>query len=157
MNTLQQIESQISALNDLIRINNDRIKGYKKRIDFAMDSDLDEAFSAFIYQSRKFVNELTLYVRRLGGQPADGTSLPGKFYLAWTDIRSNFVKKDRDSLIDYTKFSEEVAASAYSKALKDGDIVWSDWKMVVMLLRHLRLLNNAFHQAQHLRSRPVAS
>jgi len=53
MGILQHIEHQISALNDLVKINNDRIAGYEKATDGTEDEDLKILFAEYIEQSKK--------------------------------------------------------------------------------------------------------
>jgi len=48
MGILQHIEHQISALNDLVKINNDRIAGYEKGIEGTEDADLKALFAKYI-------------------------------------------------------------------------------------------------------------
>jgi len=117
-------EQQISALNDLIRINNDRITGYKKRMDIRIDDELEFMFLQFIFQSKQNIEELIKYVWSLGGKPADGKSLSGKFYHAWIDFKFNLTKQPRHIMLDYCENSEDVAKSAYSKALEDKGLSW---------------------------------
>jgi len=53
MGILQHIEHQISALNDLIKYNHDRITGYEKGIEGTTDDDLKTLFAEYIEQSKK--------------------------------------------------------------------------------------------------------
>ena len=136
METPQDTAPQISALNDLIRINNDRITGYKKRMVITLDDDLDFLFSQFIYQSQQNVDELTDYILLLGGVPADGNCLSGKFYHSWTDFRSLSYQQDRQTILDYCEYGEDVAKSAYQKALEGTDFAWNK-KIAIVLARQL--------------------
>ena len=133
METLKHTAHQVSALNDLIRINNDRITGYKKRMDITLDDDLDDLFAQFIYESHQNIDELTRYIYRLGGKPADGTTLSGKFYHAWMDFKSTPYRQSRQTMLDYCEYGEDVAKSAYQKAIDDKEIDWD--KKIVYLLR----------------------
>lgn len=47
---------EIEVLNDLIKINNDRIEGYKHAIEETktMDSDLRRTFEVFIHDSEQY-------------------------------------------------------------------------------------------------------
>jgi hypothetical protein len=62
MGTLQHVQHQISALNDLIKINNDRITGYQKAIEGADDASLKGVFEGYADQSRGYVNQLNDYM-----------------------------------------------------------------------------------------------
>lgn len=127
------MEYQVSALNDLIRINNDRITGYKKRMDITLDDDLDYLFSKFIYQSRQNIYELMQYIYLLGGKPADGTTLSGKFYHAWMDFKSANYRQSRPTMLDYCEYGEDVAKSTYQEALDDKEINWN--KKIINVLK----------------------
>ena len=61
-------EKTAEVLNDLIRINNDRIKGYEKAADEtkAKDTDLQAVFRQMAAESRSYVNDLRQYVDTSG-------------------------------------------------------------------------------------------
>jgi uncharacterized protein (TIGR02284 family) len=138
MGLLQHIEHQISAINDLIRINNDRITGYEKAIEGTEDNDLKISFAEYIEESKNNIAGLTDHLHFLGGQPATGTSIPGKFYHAWIDIRSKFSKKDRQSILSDCEYGEDIASGAYRKALDDKELIWKDEKVVTLLSNQLK-------------------
>jgi uncharacterized protein (TIGR02284 family) len=137
MGTLQHIQHQISALNDLIRINNDRITGYQKAIEGTADASLKTVFEGYVDQSKGYINQLNDYIHLLGGQPTDGTTLSGKFYHAWMDVKSAFSKKDNHSILSDCENGEDVAKSAYRKALDDKELIWEDEKLVALLNNHM--------------------
>ncbi|MGI8601319.1 MAG: ferritin-like domain-containing protein [Chitinophagaceae bacterium] len=112
-------EKVTSILNDLIRINNDRISGYEKGIDELKpeDADLTVLFRRYIQESRQFANELTQEVQRLGGDPADGTTNSGKIYRVWMDLKAVVSGKDRKTVLDNCEFGEDAAQKAYDMAL----------------------------------------
>ncbi len=117
-------EKVTSILNDLIRINNDRISGYEKGIDELKpeDADLTVLFRRYIQESRQFANELTQEVQRLGGDPADGTTNSGKIYRVWMDLKAVVSGKDRKTVLDNCEFGEDAAQKAYDMALNsDAD------------------------------------
>ena len=88
MGILQHIEHQISALNDLVKINNDRVTGYEKAIEGVTDPDLKMLFTEYIDDSKKYIAELRDHLHVLGGDPSTGTTLAGKFYHTWIDVKS---------------------------------------------------------------------
>src|SRR4051812_42616289 len=99
MGVLQHIQHQISAINDLIKINNDRIAGYQKALEGTDDEGLTLLFNEYIDQSKNYVNELRVYIHVLGGSPADGTTLSGKFYHTWMDVKAAFINKDKHGVL----------------------------------------------------------
>ncbi len=112
-------DNLIEVLNDLIRINNDRIEGYDKAMSNAenIDVDLKAIFSRMADQSRNNVNELTQEVMRQGGEPATGTTASGAIYRTWMDVKNVFTGKDRTSLLESCEFGEDAAQKAYESAL----------------------------------------
>lgn len=125
MATTNTAEHEISALNDLIKINNDRIVGYQKGLEGTQDADLKTLFSGYIAQSKKNATQLEALVITLGGEPTDATTNAGKFYHAWMDVKSAFTGKDRHSILADCEYGEDVAKKAYKAALSDSDLSWT--------------------------------
>lgn len=119
----QKQEQLVEILNDLVRINNDRIEGYEKAIEELEDTDLDlqEMFRAHASSSREYVRELSLVIHRLGGTVATSTTTSGKIYRTWMDIKSAFTgdSKTRLSVLESCEYGEDAALSAYESALGD--------------------------------------
>ncbi|RYE36108.1 MAG: PA2169 family four-helix-bundle protein [Sphingobacteriaceae bacterium] len=124
MATTETAENQISALNKLIKINNDRAEGYKKGLEGTQDADLKTLFTGYVAQSQKNSAELEGFVKSLGGEPADSTSISGDLHHAWMDVKSTFTGKDRHSVLADCEAGEDVAKKAYKEALGDTDISW---------------------------------
>ena len=112
-------EKVTSILNDLIRINNDRVTGYEKAIDELKDEDADlkTLFGRYVNESREYAQELTTEVSRLGGNPADGTTNSGKVYRVWMDLKAAIAGKDRQTILNNCEFGEDAAQKAYDTAL----------------------------------------
>jgi uncharacterized protein (TIGR02284 family) len=113
-------EKTAEVLNDLVQINNDRIEGYEraaKETD-TEDADLRDLFLNMASESRQYVNELSKYVVRKGEEPAEGTTLRGKIYRAWMDVKATFTGKDRKAILASCEFGEDAAQRAYDEALK---------------------------------------
>lgn len=106
-------------LNDLIRINHDRVVGYEKAIDELKDEDADlkVLFQRYITESRQYGQELTTEVTRLGGDPAEGTTNSGKVYRVWMDLKSAVTGHDRKTVLQNCEFGEDAAQKAYDMAL----------------------------------------
>ncbi len=114
------MESEI--LKDLIRINNDRIAGYREALDElgSGEDDLRAVFSDMIQESEQHVAELS---REVGENPADDTTTAGKLYRAWSELRGFFSGKDRKSILEGCESTEDAALKAYADALgPEGDI-----------------------------------
>ncbi|MCF2442327.1 PA2169 family four-helix-bundle protein [Dyadobacter sp. CY345] len=126
-------ENLIETLNDLIRINNDRIDGYEKAIKETddIDVDLQGLFQKMANESREYVSELTSEVAGLGGDVATGTTNSGKIYRVWMDIKATFSGHDRQSVLESCEYGEDAAQEAYDDALAtDADLPVSIRQMI---------------------------
>ncbi len=113
------MEKVIGIINDLIRINHDRVVGYEKAVDELKneDADLKVLFQKYITESRQYAQELTQEVTRLGGDPAEGTTNSGKIYRVWMDLKAAITGKDRETILNNCEFGEDAAQKAYDMAL----------------------------------------
>jgi uncharacterized protein (TIGR02284 family) len=155
MGVLQHIQHQISALNDLIKINNDRIAGYEKANEATDETGLNLLFNEYIDQSKNYVSEIRDYIHVLGGSPTDGTTLSGKFYHAWMDVKAAFINKDRHGILADCEYGEDVAKKAYRSALDDKELIWEDDKVVDLLTNQLEGLKIAHDTVKSLRDAAV--
>jgi uncharacterized protein (TIGR02284 family) len=113
-------EKNNEILNDLIRINNDRATGYEKAAGEteAADQDLRSIFNSMSSESHAYASELGRYVMQSGGDPTDSTTVSGKIYRVWMDIKATFTGKDRKSILESCEFGEDAAQKAYKEALQ---------------------------------------
>ena len=107
----------ITALNELIEINNDRIEGYKTAIKETTDSNLRATFLELTATSEKNLSELIEAVYNLGGKPEEGTKTSGKIYRIWMDARAALTGGDRHQILSSCEYGEDVALSAYEHVL----------------------------------------
>ncbi len=121
------------VLNDLIKINNDRTKGYVNAGEEvkSIDVDLQATFNKMADQSRKFAAALTQEVGRLGGEAATGTSTSGAIHRAWLDVKGTFSGKDRQAILDSCEFGEDTAQKAYKTALGSDAEMSADTRQLI--------------------------
>ncbi|HEV8081552.1 MAG TPA: PA2169 family four-helix-bundle protein [Chitinophagaceae bacterium] len=121
------------VLNDLIKINNDRVQGYDKAAEDikSYDVDLQPIFSKMANDSRKYVAELTNEVERLGGEPATGTTGSGKIHRTWMDVKATFSGKDRQSMLESCEFGEDASQKAYREALASDAEISADTRQLI--------------------------
>jgi uncharacterized protein (TIGR02284 family) len=110
------------TLNDLIEINNDRVEGYEKASMQTTDEDLRSVFTNMASQSRRLADELKQLVRGEGEDPAQGTTMRGKIYRTWMDVKATFTGNNRKSLLASCEYGEDAAQRAYESALKEKDV-----------------------------------
>ncbi len=113
-------EETIEIINDLVKINNDRISGYEKALENTEtpDAELRTLFTRMMEESYEYNRELSEHVVRLGGEPATETTVPGKIYHAWMDVKATFSGIDTKSTLAACEFGEDAAQKAYAKALE---------------------------------------
>jgi uncharacterized protein (TIGR02284 family) len=113
--------TSVEILNDLIRINNDRIEGYEKAEKELKDEDADlkSIFTRMKGESKNYVIELTTMVREQGGEPATGATGAGKLYRTWMDLKATFSGKDRHAILSSCEYGEDAAQRAYEMALSN--------------------------------------
>jgi uncharacterized protein (TIGR02284 family) len=118
------MEKNTEVLNDLIKVNNDRLKGYEKAAAETNEKDVDlrRLFRDMAAESRELGTELERYVKNGGDSPADGTTIYGDIYRGWMDVKATFTGKDRKAILAACEFGEDAAQRAYEKALKETDL-----------------------------------
>lgn len=123
---MNEKKEQIELLNDLIKINNDRIKGYENALEDLKKADkpmlkenLNQLFLSFIDQSRKCRNELGNEVQSLGGKMEEDTTTSGKIYRGWMSVKAAFTGHDTKSILASCEFGEDAAQKAYHEALSE--------------------------------------
>jgi len=111
-------------LNDLVKINNDRIAGYQRAISESKDLDIDlkAIFEGMAQQSAAYKAELTEQIEKNGGVVEDDTTTSGKIYRAWMDIKASMTDSDRHSILASCEFGEDAAQRAYESALSSDDL-----------------------------------
>ncbi len=127
-------EKTAEVLNDLIRINNDRIEGYNKAADEteSQDVDLQAIFRQMSAESRSYVNDLSKYVVNSPSSPETDTTLKGKIYRAWMDVKATFTGKDRKAILASCEFGEDAAQKAYDTALSSDAELSTEIRQLIM-------------------------
>jgi uncharacterized protein (TIGR02284 family) len=113
-----------NVLNDIIQINNDRIEGYEKAANHIKESEADlyNIFNAMALQSRQFVTELRMQPNQSTDVSDDETTVRGKIYRAWMDVKDKFSSNDRKAALESCEFGEDAALRAYDAALEEQDV-----------------------------------
>jgi uncharacterized protein (TIGR02284 family) len=117
---MENNKQTIDTLNDLIRINNDRIVGYERAIKETTekDADLKVLYASMIAESHKIKIALAMEVQVLGAEIDKGTTTGGKIYRAWMDVKAVFTGHDRHAVLANCEAGEDAAQAAYKTALQ---------------------------------------
>jgi len=116
--------SHVEALNDLIQINRDRVKGYERAI-----KDLQETYSPatiekfrmYKQDSERFVSELSQQVRMFAGEPATTSTIGGTIHRAWMDLKTSLSIHQKEAALESCIFGDEAAIKAYESVLSNED------------------------------------
>jgi len=127
-------EKTAEVLNDLIRINNDRIAGYDKAAKETDTNDLDlqAIFRQMSAESRSYVNDLSKYVATSGKKVETDTTVAGKVYRAWMDVKATFSGKDRKAILSSCEYGEDAAQKAYDTALSSDAELSTEIRQLIM-------------------------
>jgi uncharacterized protein (TIGR02284 family) len=115
----------VDDLNDLVKINNDRIQGYEKAVEDTQDAELDGLFRHYIVQSQNFRSQLAEHIVRIDGlavTDATSTDVSSKIHRAWIDIKSALTGKDKETVLSSVEFGESAAVEAYQDAIEKDHI-----------------------------------
>jgi len=117
---MENVKETISILNDLIEINNDRIKGFERALnDVEDDAELRAIFTEKIGESHQFKLALAKEVEVLGSDAETGNSFSGTLHRTWLDLKAKFTGHDDKSILEECEFGEDAIKKAYNEALKD--------------------------------------
>lgn len=124
MNTSNINEHAAEVINDLVKINNDRIEGYETAIKETKDgdNDLKSLFQSMKQDSMQLKQELANILSKYGEEPEKGTRTDGKIYRAWMDVKATFSGNSRKSVLENCEYGEDAAQKAYKSALSDSDL-----------------------------------
>lgn len=112
-----------STLNNLIETLKDGQEGFRAASADIESSDLKSLFSEYSLQRSKFVGELQALARELGeSDPADSGSIAGAVHRGWIDLKAALVSKDEHAVLAECERGEDVAVTAYRKALENEDL-----------------------------------
>ena len=110
---MEALKSKETAgvLEDLIKINNDRIEGYEKALKELKpeDADLRMLFLKAIDQSRSIKMILGNELQTLKESIPSGTSGSGSIHRAWLELKATFTGHGRHAILASCEFGEDAA------------------------------------------------
>src|ERR1700753_4021680 len=120
-----QNKKNLNTLNDLIRINVDRITAYEKAAhdELTPEPEFREVFYRLATDSRAYVNTLHAEVIKLGGAPVTQSTIKGKIYLHWLEGKNNFEGTDTRGRGAAVMDAEMAIQKAYQQALDERNNV----------------------------------
>jgi len=121
---MEDLKKTAEVLNDLIKINNDRIVGYEKAIAElpVADVDLKALFNSLVEQSERLKTELQQHISAWENKVEEQTTASGKIYRMWMDVKQTFAVNDRKAVLESCEYGEDAAQKAYREAEKEEGI-----------------------------------
>lgn len=111
-------EKTAEVLNELTQFVNDRIEGYRTAANETKDPTHKAYYNDLVNQSRQFSSELNSTLSRVGGDIQNDTTVKGKIYRGWMDVKATVTGKDEEAIINSNLYGEEWAQKAYNDALE---------------------------------------
>lgn len=112
-----QYDILLTALNELIEINHNRIDGYRKAAADIDGGELKGLFQGMVNESEHFTDELVAHVEKFGGDPASGSTFSGKVHQVWLDFKAAISSNNRETILSSCEFGDQTAVKAYDTAL----------------------------------------
>lgn len=144
LNTMRQKRNWIDALNELVRINYDRVSEYEKAIQDVENEDerLVTLFNHHASMSRLNVHGLRQLIFSFGGEPIMDPLMRGKLLWVWMDFKASLFGKDRKVVLACLETKELKVQQAYDDTLAQH----SDfpYRIRLELLKQRQLLRSAW-------------
>lgn len=119
--TMENNKATIETLNDLVQINNDRIKGYENAIKETKDNDdnLVSVFNNKILESQQLKSTLAEEIEVLGADVENATTVSGAIHRTWLEVKAAFSGHSERSILEDCEFGEDAIKKAYQTALNE--------------------------------------
>ena len=115
-------EKVVDVLRELTEFVNDGKEGYERAADESKHSEYKAFYRNLALQRANFSQELNQLITQYGGEQETDTTLKGKLYRQWMDVKAAFSGQDEEAIIGSNIYGEEWAQKAYNDALADADL-----------------------------------
>ncbi|GAA5087400.1 PA2169 family four-helix-bundle protein [Chryseobacterium ginsengisoli] len=139
-------QEEVSVLNDLLHITNDRIQGFSKVEGKIWEKypDVKDDYDRMITQSKIMKNELIDLIQENGEKASDTSSVAGALHRTWIDIKNSFtIGNTEESTLENVIFGENAAIDAYQNAIDTGNLSENSLDIVS---EHLKNIKDSYHQ-----------
>ncbi len=148
---MENAHHTVEVLNDLVNINNDRIRGYEhatKEIGEGHE-DLKAIFTRIIGESHQNKMALGTEIQTFRRDIDDTNSSSGNIHRTWLDVKAFFTGHSAKSVLEECEFGEDAIKKAYRTAIEDEhlpayikDILLEEEQKVVASHDQIRALRN---------------
>jgi len=115
-------DTDISALNSLIKTTIDSVKGFEDAAEHSDSGRFATIFGEFAQERRQVVSTLQEEVRRLGGNPEDDSSFLAAAHRTFMDLKQSVMTRDDKAIVEEVERGEDYIKEKYQAALADDDI-----------------------------------
>ncbi|MFT2009035.1 PA2169 family four-helix-bundle protein [Pontibacter sp. 13R65] len=123
-------EAVVQILQELTEFVIDRVEGYEHAATETKEPAHASFYRELSSQSRKFAAELNNLISSNGGSKETDTTLKGKFYRQWMDLKATLTGSNEEAIINSNLYGEEWAQKAYNEALAE-DVLPADIRQAV--------------------------
>lgn len=143
-------EKNVSELNNLLQITNDRLEGFQKVEKKLIDSNptLKGDYDNMVTESNKMRSDLSSLIRQKGGEPDDSTTVAGGLHRTWIDVKNSLTGNNDEATLENVAFGEKAAVEAYENALDSGNLCPESTKLVQDQLHHLKASYQKFENLE---------
>jgi uncharacterized protein (TIGR02284 family) len=116
----------ISLLNELVKVNNDRILGYEKAADAIQDIyevEIKTLFFKMAEESRYYRSKLSAVLSELQGNVVNETTAAGDIFRVWIGVKAAFTGNDVLGTLESCEFGENHALKQYRSVLQH-EVTW---------------------------------
>ncbi len=110
-------DSVISTLNELIETSRDGEQGFQQSSEKANDPELRTLFAQKAGDCRRGIEELSRLVAGLGGKPEERGSVAAAAHRAWISVKEGVTNSDT-GLLEECERGQDRAVAAYRKAME---------------------------------------
>lgn len=115
-------DHDVSVLNGLIKTTLDSMKGYEDAARDAENTQFATMFADFARDRAQVATTLQAEVRRLGGDPEDGSSFLAAAHRTFMDLKLAFTTRDDKAIIQEVERGEDYIKGKYEAALEDSEL-----------------------------------
>jgi len=129
----EETMKQLEILNDLVKIHDDRISGYRQALSqlIIVDKDLHDEIDKIISDGEYCKQQLLQKIKVLTGSVGIQSQIRGKIYNAWRDLKMIFSGITQKSIIDCSLYNEMIALYAYEAALDKNIEMEKDTRQLI--------------------------
>ena len=106
------------TLNHLIETCKDGARGFELAADHVKSPDLETLFRDAAGRRQAFVDQLTPFAQRLGGDADAGGTAGGALHRGWMMVKDAMTQYDESSIVEEALRGETAAVNVYLEALR---------------------------------------